>query len=394
MGRYPKRIVVVGASLAGLRSAEALRAEGFEGELVIVGEEPRRPYDRPPLSKALLAGTVEPGEIALREFRAIEAQWLLGDPAGRLDLAAGAVTTRSGRTVTFDRLLIATGSRPRRLPALDPGHAGVHELRTLDDALALRTGLRERPRLAIVGAGFIGTEVASTATTLGLEVEMISLDPPLAVAGAMVADFTADLLSAHGVRLHVRRSVAAVEGNGRVERLILDDGSHVESDLVLSAVGAAPATDWLRGSGLQVDNGVVCDPWCAATGVPTVAAAGDVARWPNALFGPTPIRIEHWTNAGEQARVAAHTLIHGSGHGQPHRSVPSFWSEHFGVRLQSIGLPGLGDRFELLEGDPREQKFVAAARRGGRLVGAVAYGMPRSLALLRKQLEASTGRLP
>ncbi len=394
MDSSPKRIVVVGASLAGLRGAEALRAEGFDGELVMIGEEPHHPYDRPPLSKALLAGELNAADVGLRVFRELDAQWRLGDPAVDLDLGAAAVRTRSGREIGFDRLLIATGSRPRRLPGLDPGLPGIHELRTLEDALALRAALRGRPRLAIVGAGFIGTEVASTARTLGVGVDVISLEAPLAVAGGLVSEFTTDLLHAHGVALHLGRTVASVEGAGRVERLVLDDGSRLESDLVLSAVGAAPATGWLTGSGLRIDDGIVCDRWCAAVGAPGVAAAGDVARWPNTLFGPAPIRVEHWTNAGEQARVAAHSLLHGSGNGPPHSTVPSFWSEHFGVRLQSIGLPGLGDELELLEGDPGERRFVAVARREGRLIGAVAYGMPRALVSLRAELEGLITSLP
>ncbi len=389
-----ERILVVGAALAGLRGAEALRAEGFDGELMIVGEERRRPYDRPPLSKELLSGRLEPADVELRSFGELHANWRLDDPAISLDCVRRRLMLRSGEELSFDRLLIATGSRPRRLPVLDAGGAGIHELRTLDDALALRSALAGADRLAIVGAGFIGVEVASTARSLGLEVEMVSLDPPLAVAGGLVSDFTARLLEDHGVRLHTPRTVIAVQGSCSGRRLLLDDQTSVEADVVLSAVGARPAVDWLQGSGLEIDDGIVCDEWCLARGVHGVAAAGDVARWPHALFGPSPMRVEHWSNAGEQARAAARALMRGPGHGKPYAPVPSFWSEHFGVRLQSIGLPERGEEIEVVAGDVAERRFTAVARRDGQIVGAVAYGMPRPLAALRTEIAARAAGLP
>lgn len=389
------RIVVVGASLAGLRGAEALRAEGFDGQLVMVGEEPHAPYDRPPLSKGLLAGALEPADIALRPLREVDAKWLPGEAAVGLDCSARTITTETGRVLPFDGLLIATGSRPRRLRGLQPGQGGVHELRTLEDALALKQAFAARPRVAIVGAGFIGVEVASTASGLGLEVELISLDPPLSVAGELVSEFTADLLADHGVRVNVGRCIQSLQGAGRVERLVLDDASRRDADLVLVAAGAIPATDWLQGSGLLLDDGIVCDEWCAAAGVEGIAAAGDVARWPNSLFGPTPMRVEHWTNAGEQARVAARTLVHGRGHGKPYATLPSFWSEHFGVRLQSIGLPAHREPMQVIDGDLAQRRFVAVARRGDRVVGAVAYGMPKELNAVRSQIvSAAVGLSP
>lgn len=386
MSSDPTRIVVVGASLAGLRGARTIRELGFDGELLVVGEERTRPYDRPPLSKQLLAGEWEPDQIPLPGADALEAEWLLGVRATGLDCARRRLELSTGETLCWDRLLLATGSRPRRLAALDPELPGVHELRTLEDALALRATLAERPRLAIVGSGFIGIEVASTARALGLEVEIATLDPPLAPAGAIVTELLVALLAEHGVRLHSGRTVTAVQGVGRCERLLLDDGSSLEADVVLSAVGAAPAIEWLRDSGLALGDGVVCDSWCAAIGVAGVAAAGDIARWPNPCYGGRSMRVEHWSNAVEQARLAAHTLLHGPGQGPPYAAVPSFWSEHFGLRLQSVGLPNLADEFELVEGDPPQRRFVAAARLRGQLVGAVAYGMPRPLLRLRAEL--------
>lgn len=393
MSSDPKRIVVVGASLAGLRGARAIRELGFDGELLVVGDEQAPPYDRPPLSKQLLAGDWEPAQTALKGADTLEAEWLLGVRAEGLDCARRRLKLSTGETLRWDRLLLATGSRARRLAALDPELPGVHELRTLDDALALRAALAGHSRLVIVGSGFIGIEVASTARALGLEVEIATLDPPLAPAGPIVTELLVALLAEHGVRLHSGRTVIAVEGTARCERLLLDDGSSLEGDLVLSAVGAQPATDWLRDSGLVLADGVVCDSWCAALGADGVAAAGDIARWPNPCYGGRSMRVEHWSNAVEQARIAAHTLLHGPGHGPPYAAVPSFWSEHFGLRLQSVGLPNLADEFELVEGDTRERRFVAAARLRGQLVGAVAYGMPRPLLRLRNELAEGVGDL-
>lgn len=376
-----RSVVVVGASLAGSRAAAQLRAEGFDGRLEVLGAERHRPYDRPPLSKELLKGDAD--DVSLRCAEDVE--WVLGDAAVRLDLAARTVQTASGRELAFDGLVIATGSAPRRLAELDPARRGVVELRTLDDALALRSALAARPRLAIVGGGFIGVEVASTARALGVEVELVTRDPPLIAAGRLVSETAAAMLPDHGVAVHAGRRVAATLGGERVEGLVLDDGTRVAADLVLSAVGAAPITGWLAGSGLRVADGIECDAACAALGAERVVACGDVARWPNAAFGGASMRIEHWTNAAEQGVAAARTLLHDAAAGE-YAPIPSFWSDHFGVRMQCIGMPARADRFEIVEGAPADRRFAAAAYRGDRLVGGVAYGMPRPLARLRAQL--------
>jgi NADPH-dependent 2,4-dienoyl-CoA reductase/sulfur reductase-like enzyme len=379
------RILVVGASLAGLRIAEQLRAEGFDGELTVLGEEKHQPYDRPPLSKSLLAGRTDPAMIELRRTPGLEVDWVLGERATALDLGRREVTTASGRAIAFDGLAIATGSRPRRLPGLDPTREGVFELRTLDDALALRKALTGGSRLAIVGAGFIGVEVASTARGLGLEVEIVSLDPPLAPAGKLISKVVADQIRDHGVGLHLGRVVERIEGVGAVEALVLDDGSRLEADAVLVAVGAAPCVDWLAGSGVPIADGVVCDSCCAAIGVDGVVAAGDVASWEHPGYGGG-LRVEHWTNAVEQALAAARTLLHGPARDLAYTPIPSFWSDHFGTRVQSIGIPGRADRFELVEGEVAERRFAAVALRDDEMVGAVAYGMPKALAPLRARL--------
>jgi 3-phenylpropionate/trans-cinnamate dioxygenase ferredoxin reductase component len=373
------RILVVGASLAGLRAAERLRKEGFGGELIVLGSETHLPYDRPPLSKELLKGEKEPEGIALRGGPELDADWMLGETATGLDLSARVVRTASGRAVSFDGLVIATGSAPRRLPGLDPELPGILELRTLEHSLELREHLGRRPHLMVVGCGFIGVEVASTARALGADVTVVSLDPPLAIAGELISGVCAGLLADNGVNLHIGRTVSEVLGQERFEGVVLDDGTRIEADLALVAVGAAPVTGWLEGSGLELRDGVLCDSSCAAIGAENVVAAGDVARWPNPVFDSAPMRIEHWTNAVEQGSAAALTLLQGSGPETAYAPVPSFWSDHFDTRLQSVGLPALADETTVVDGSLEERRFVAACRRDGKLVGAITYGMPRGL---------------
>jgi NADPH-dependent 2,4-dienoyl-CoA reductase/sulfur reductase-like enzyme len=271
---------------------------------------------------------------------------------------------------------------------LDPGVEGVMELRTLDDALALRAALSSRPHVTLIGCGFIGVEVACAARVAGAPVSIVSLDPPLIVGdpSGLVAGVCEQYLLDEGVRLRVGRQVARLEGSAGDWRLALDDGSAIETELIVVAVGARPQTDWLIGSKLTLHDGVICDSSCAALGVEGVVVAGDAARWPNELFGPARIRIEHWTNAIEQGMAAARTLLRGSGPETVYAPVPSFWSDHFGTRLQSVGLPLLGDRTEVVAGSIEERRFVAASYRGEELVGATSYGMVRELIRYRARL--------
>jgi len=380
-------IVVVGASLAGVRAAETLRGEGYDGPLTILGDEPYPPYDRPPLSKAVLAGTLEPPDLALPVDDSLDADWRVGCRATGLSLADRVVTTDAG-AIPFAGLVIATGMRARTLPGLEPAAGRVFTLRTVDDAYALRAALVARPRVLIVGAGFIGVEVATSARALGCEVAVASLDPPVAVAGAAVSAVCAALLADAGVRLHAGRRITGVEHAA----VTLDDGTRLAFDVAVVAVGATPNVEWLAGSGLTLDGGVVCDASCAAVGADGVVAAGDVARWPNPVFGDSVMRVEHWTNAVEQGAAAARTLLHGPGPHTAHGSVPAFWSDHCGTRLQSVGLPALGDRLEIVEGSLDERRFAAAAYAGDRLVGAVTYGIPRALAPFRAALAQNVGQ--
>lgn len=369
-------IVVVGASLAGVRAAEAVRAAGFDGRLIVVGDEAHAPYDRPPLSKAVLLRERDPADTAISTATNVGIEWRLGDRAVALDTHRQAITLTSGKTVTYDGLVIATGSTPRTLPYLQPDAEAVFVLRTADDALRLRTALRPGARLLIVGAGFIGIEVASVAVQLGLSVSVVSLQPPLAPAGPVVTRAVSGMLETAGVDVHIGRTIAEHKPSAIGREITLDDGTSLTADVVLIAVGAAPATGWLANSGLTVDNGVMCDETLHAA--PNVVAAGDVANWPNPMFSSRRMCIEHWSNAVGQGTAAGRALVHGP-HSIPFTSVPSFWSDHFGVRLQSIGLPAWADDFQITDGHPDEGCFAAATYREGTLIGAVAYGMPRAL---------------
>ena len=378
-----RRIVVVGASLAGLRAAEALRSEGFAGELHIVGAEGHPPYNRPPLSKGLLTGT-HAVEDLLRPTADLDARWWLGRPARGLDLDAR--TLQAGdRRLGFDGLVIASGARPRAWPG--PVPEGVRGFRRLEDALDLREALLRGPRrVVIVGAGFLGGELASSCVALGLAVTLVELEQaPLASRlGADVAAFLAQLHREHGVDLRTGVTVARFAGAPALRRVELSDGTSLEADLSIVALGIEPNVEWLAGSGLAVDGGVLCDPALRCPGAPAVVAAGDVARWPHQLFGGSALSIGHWTNAAEQARLAARNLLREP---EPFAAVPSFWSDLHGIKLRSVGLPELADDCELLEGAFADRSFLTAYARRGVLVGAVAADLNRRLPPYRRLIE-------
>jgi NADPH-dependent 2,4-dienoyl-CoA reductase/sulfur reductase-like enzyme len=379
-------IAIVGASLAGLRAAEALRAEGYAGRLTIVGSEQHLPYDRPPLSKELLTGAMERAELDLPHPEGLDATWRLGSAATKLDLDARALTLADGSTVAFDGLVLATGSGARVLPTFPHDSETVHTLRTADDAHGLRGALRKGVRLLIVGCGFIGVEVAASARALGAEVTAIGLEPPLAPAGPLASAAATRLLETAGVTLHIGHGVSSTQqAADGAHRVVLSDGTELEADQVVVSVGSVPNVGWLEGSGLEIADGVVCDVSLHAVGATDVVAAGDIARWPNATYGGLSMRVEHWSNAIEQGNFAARSLLLGT-QAPAFGSVPSFWSDHFGIRLQSVGLPKLADRFELVAGSPEEGRFAAAAYAGETLVGAISYGMPRALVAAKAKL--------
>ena len=386
-------IVVVGGSLAGLRGAEALRRFGFEGRLVLVGEESHQPYDRPPLSKEILRGDREPGQIALSKpesFDALDLDLRLGRRAEALDISGRSVTLDDGEELRFDGLLIATGASPRHLPGTSD-LAGIHVLRTLDDSLAIRAALEQGPRVAVVGAGFIGAEVAASCRARGLDVAMIEALPlPLANAvGKEVGEVIAAVHRDHGVNLRLGVGVEGFEGSERVERVRLADGSAVHADLVVLGIGVTPSTGWLESSGLALDDGVVCDERCA-TAAEGIVAAGDVARWHNPLFGES-MRTEHWTNAVEQSNAAAERLLKGAEAVEPFAPVPFVWSDQYDRKIQFAGRFGPEDEVRIVHGSTEQRRFVALYGRQGRLVGAIAMNRIRQLMALRRKLHQGIG---
>jgi NADPH-dependent 2,4-dienoyl-CoA reductase/sulfur reductase-like enzyme len=388
-----QHVVVVGASLAGLRACEALRTDGFTGRVTLIGAEPHLPYDRPPLSKKVLAGDWEPDRIALRPSGDLDALGLdvrLGVPAAALDLDGRAVTLADGTVVPFDGLIIATGSATRRLP----GQADVpivHELRTLDDSLALRARIADgTARVVVIGAGFIGLEVAATARARGCTVTVLEGLPAPLIRG-LGAEMGAAATAAHadgGIDIRCDVTVAELLPDG----VRLADGTLVPADVVVVGIGVAPATGWLDGSGLTLRDGIVCDATLAA-GPPGVYAAGDVARWPNGLFDDE-MRIEHWTNAAEQGAAAARNLLATAGGGTPeaYSPVPFFWSDQARHRIQFLGRSATadegGDIVEVVVGATGEHRFLALYGRRGRLWGALGVNAPRWVMPYGKLIEA------
>lgn len=376
------RVVVVGASLAGLRTVEALRQAGYDGTLTLIGREDHLPYDRPPLSKQVLAGAWEADRIWLRDpetFATLDLDLRLGTAATSLDTDNQRVHLDTGDAVPYDGLVIATGATPRALPGQPADLAGLHTLRTLEDCLAIRDGIDGGARVVVVGAGFIGAEVAATARGRGCEVTVLEALPvPLSRGlGPVMGAACGALHTDHGVDLRCNVGVAGIEAAaGRAAGVRLQSGETIAADLVVVGVGVSPVTGWLEGSGLRLNDGVVCDASCAA-GPPGVYAAGDVARWPNPLFGEE-MRLEHWTNAVEQGTHVAQSLLVG-GAAEPFAPVPYFWSDQYETKIQFVGRSGPDDEVKVVHGSVDERKFVAIYGRAGRLVGALGFSMPRLL---------------
>ncbi|MFM7270414.1 MAG: NAD(P)/FAD-dependent oxidoreductase [Actinomycetes bacterium] len=385
------RIVVVGASLAGLRAVETLRREGFGGHLTLVGAEPHLPYDRPPLSKELLTGEWDHDRVVLRKqpYDELNLELRLGVRAVGFDLGGRTVALADGALLPFDGAVIATGATPRRLPGLGDLE-GVRTLRTLEDSATLRADLERGARLCVVGAGFIGAEVAAAARARGLEVTVLeaAAQPMARVLGDRIGAALAALHRAHGVDLRTGAAVAGIEGGGRVERVVLADGTAVDCDTVLVAVGAAPETAWLDGSGLTLDDGVVCDQTMLAA--PGVVAAGDLARWPNPLFDGEVMRLEHWTNAAEQAVHAARRLLAPDDEAEAFAPVPFVWSDQFEVKIQSAGRTSVADRMEVVHGSLEDHRFVAIFERDERIVGVLGCSEPRRVMQYRRLIATRT----
>jgi NADPH-dependent 2,4-dienoyl-CoA reductase/sulfur reductase-like enzyme len=394
-------IVIVGASLAGLAAAAVMRRDGFAGSLTMIGDEPDQPYDRPPLSKQVLEGWLAADHTGLPGAGDLNARWLLGVPATELDLPGKQVRLGDGSSVEFDRLLIATGTRARPWPneteaALD----GVLVLRTRHDAAGLRQRLAARPRrVLVIGAGFTGSEVASACRDHNVAVTVVELGPtPLAGAlGEVVGDVAAGLHRDHGVDLRCGVTVTALEGDGdnRLRRAHLSDGSVVDADVAVVALGAVRNTEWLRGSGLAVGRwGVACDAGCRAVdvnGVTTdsVFVAGDVARFPHPLYDYQFLALEHWGNAVTQAEVAGHNMVSAPGDRWPHLATPVFWSAQFGTNIKSVGVPTFADQVMIAQGSVRERRFVAAYGYRGRMTAAVTFDQAMWLEFYQKMIETA-----
>jgi len=379
-----------------------LRREGFDGTLTIVGDENAFPYDRPPLSKQVLSGEWEVDQVDLttaEKRKELDADWRLASRATGLAIAAGArgqhrVSLHDGTTIEADRVLIATGARCRTLPGTE-AMTGVYTLRTVDDARAIRAAFDAGPRrVVVVGAGFIGAEVAATARGRNLDVTMIEAAPvPLQRGlGAEMGAVCGEIHREHGVDLRLGVGVNDIistgsNRDGPVNAVVLSDGDRIDADLVVVGVGVVPNTEWLDNSGLMIDNGVVCDRHCIAA--PGIAAAGDVARWPNELFDET-MRVEHWDNAVAQGVHAAKRLLHGDGFDEPFAPVPWFWSDQYDRKIQLAGRSGPDDDVEIVTGSIEERRFAAIYGRGGRIVGVLGFNRPRHVMQYRKLIAAET----
>jgi NADPH-dependent 2,4-dienoyl-CoA reductase/sulfur reductase-like enzyme len=388
-------IVVVGASLAGLRAAEEVRHEGHNGPVIIVGDETHAPYDRPPLSKQLLAGTWDVARVhhhAPDKLDTLGLEFRLGRRALSLDTDTRTVQCDDGRSLHYDGLIVATGARARRLPDTE-GMPGVHTLRTLDDCFGIRADLEgagSGARLVVIGAGFIGSEVAATCHGLGARVTVVeALPTPLSrVLGDEMGEACAQLHRAQGVTVLTGALVDRVSAHPGAPTPVvvhLLDGTDLEADLVVVGIGVAPAVEWLEGSGLTLDSGVVCNETLSAGD--GVVAAGDVARWTHPGMGEQ-LRIEHWTNAAEGGAAAARNLLAGSDAAQPYDPVPFFWSDQYTTKIQMLGLPGPEDDVVVVEGSVEEGQLVALYRRWDRLRAALAFSRPRHLMGYRPLLAA------
>jgi 3-phenylpropionate/trans-cinnamate dioxygenase ferredoxin reductase component len=394
------RVVIVGASLAGLRAAEALRDVGFTGHITLIGDEPSEPYDRPPLSKTVLTGWLPIDHTTLPQLRDIQAEWILGVAAIGLDRQSHQVHLADRRLVDFDRLLIATGTRAR--PWVNQEEAvldGVFTLRTLEDSSRLRARLTSGPkRVLVIGGGFTGSEVASVCCELGLPVTLAERGPtPLAGAlGQAAGTVFAHWQRQYGVDLRCNVTVMALDGDkdGRLQRARLSDGDVLDIDVAVVALGAVRNVERLHGAKLAADaRGVACDASCRAfdeDGMVTddIFVAGDAARWPNPLYAGMLLSVEHWGNAVEQARTAAHNMVCAPSERRPHKYLPAFWSNQFGLNIKSVGLPTIADEIVLTQGTVEERRLVAAYGQNGRIVAAVAVNAPLLLPAYQALIEA------
>ncbi|TXN20721.1 FAD-dependent oxidoreductase [Methylobacterium sp. WL9] len=401
-------VVVVGASLAGLRGAEALRRGGYAGPLTLVGDEPYQPYDRPPLSKHVLAGELRPDATALPHLVDLDATWRLGQPAVGLDRAARMLRLADGSALPYEKLLIATGARARSWPVTEktgPLPSGIHTLRSRDDAAALRSALAAGPkRVLIVGAGLIGCEAASCCRDLGLAVTLADPNPtPLArILGSRIGGVIVSCLDTAGVDFRPGTHVDAFEADdaGRVCRARLKQGAAIETDCVIVALGATRDTGWLADAGLMADEGgLTCDVACRALDAdgqpaPGIYAAGDVARTPNPLHVGRLAAFEHWGNAVAQAGHAARNMLAAEDDQQEYRHLPAFWSSQFGINIKGVGLADGADTVAVMQGSRASRRFLAVYGREGRTIAAISFDQARWLPAYAERIEAGAAFPP
>ncbi|MBE5477801.1 hypothetical protein E3G68_005134 [Mycobacteroides abscessus] len=378
-------IVLVGGGLAAARIGEELRRAEFAGPITIVSDEAHLPYDRPPLSKGVLRGEIDDVLLKPADFYADnDITVRLGSAATALDTATNTVTLADGDILPYDELVIATGLIPKRITSL-PDLAGVHVLRTLDESLALRNQARSGRRAVVIGAGFIGCEVAASLRALGIEATIVEPQPaPLAsVLGVQIGDLVARLHRAEGVDVRCGVGVTSVTGTGHVERVHLSDGTELGADIVVVGIGSRPSTDWLQDSGVKLGDGVLCDAHGRTT-APHVWAIGDVASWQDATGRRS--RVEHWSNIAEQARVIVPAML---GHTAPGiAAVPYFWSDQYDVKIQCLGEPAPDDVVHVVEDDGR--RFLAYYERDGVVTGVVGGGLPGKVMKARARIARTT----
>ena len=379
----PRSVTIVGAGLAGHAAARALRAQEFPGAITMIGDEDEAPYDRPPLSKEFLAGAVTESDLALAGAdEDLDLTWRLGTRAVGLDVAARTVRLADGSTVGADAVLVATGSRARTLPA---ALAGVHTLRTLADARALRAELRPGRALVVIGAGFIGAEIAATAHGLGLEVTVVeaAATPLAGPLGPEMGAAVAALHRRHGVPLECGVPVLGLVGTDRVTGVRLADDRILPADLVVVGIGAEPAVDWLADSGLEVAGGLVCS--AVGRAAPGIYGVGDCSAWHDPVRGH-PLRVEHWTDSRDRAAIAVTALL--GGPARPPARAPYFWSDQYGVRIQFAGRRYGDEHVDIEAGGLDRDDLLAVYRRDGRPTAVLALNQPQQFMRLRKALVA------
>ncbi len=373
--------MIVGGGLAATRTVEQLRRSQYAGAITIVSDEDHLPYDRPPLSKDVLRSETDDVTLKPAEFYAEnDITMLLGNGARAVDTAAKILTLADGSQLGYDDLIIATGLVPKRIRSF-PDLAGIHVLRSFDESLALRKEAGTASRAVVVGAGFIGCEVAASLRSLGVDVVLVEPQPaPLAsVLGEKIGELVTRLHRAEGVDVRCGVGVTEVSGEDRVQKVVLGDGTELDTDLVIVGIGSRPALEWLDGSGIEIDNGVVCDEVGRAS-APHVWALGDVASWRDTVGGQ--VRVEHWSNVADQARVLVPSLL---GQDPPAAvSVPYFWSDQYDVKIQCLGEPEATDTVHVVEDDGR--KFLAYYERDGVVVGVVGGGMPGKVMKARSKI--------